>query len=135
MNCINALPQLLRCDSTVPRNFLKIRTVGTKSNRSGIGARVIVTTRTDVNQTAPLRQIDEVRSGGSYFSQNDMRLHFGLDRAEKVDLVEILWPSGTRDVLRNLPVNRLYVVEEGGRILQTTAIGGAVNGSDLNKKA
>ena len=128
VNCVNTTPQLLRCDTTVPRNFLKIRAVGTKSNRSGIGARVIVTARTDPQAKMPLRQIDEVRSGGSYFSQNDMRLHFGLDRADTVDSVEILWPSGTHDVLHDLPVNRLYVVEEGGKVLKVTPRGRTVAG-------
>ena len=134
VNCINAIPQLLRCDSTIPRNFLKIRTVGTKSNRSGIGARVIVTAKTDPGKITALRQIDEVRSGGSYFSQNDMRLHFGLDRAEKADLVEIFWPSGTQDVLQNLPANQLYVVEEGGKLLKTVPMGAAANAGGPSKK-
>lgn len=125
VNCVNALPQLLRCDTVVPRNFLKVRTVGTKSNRSGIGARVIVTAKTDPAAAAAMRQIEEVRSGGSYYSQNDLRLHFGLDRAAKADTVEILWPSGARDVHRDLPVNHLYVVEEGGKILRTIAMGQA----------
>ena len=133
VNCINAPPQLLRCDSTSSRNFIKIRTVGIKSNRSGIGARVIVTAKNDPEASAALRQLEEVRSGGSYFSQNDMRLHFGLDRAEKADLVEIFWPSGTHDILRDLPVNQLYVVEEGGRVLKTMRMSGAVSGSNPTK--
>ena len=124
VNCVNAKPQLLRCDSSIKRNFIKVRTVGTKSNRSGIGARIIVTAQNEPGAKTPLRQIDEVRSGGSYFSQNDMRLHFGLDRAQKVDTLEILWPSGRRDVLSNLPANRLYVVEEGGRLLKTMTFDG-----------
>jgi hypothetical protein len=60
-----------------------------------------------------LLQIDEVRSGGSYYSQNDLRLHFGLDQANVVDVVEIRWPSGQVDTFKNLAVNRLYIVEEG----------------------
>ena len=122
VNCVNAVPQLLRCDSTTRRNFLKIRTVGTKSNRTGVGARIIVTAQNNPETKAPLRQIDEVRSGGSYFSQNDLRLHFGLDRAEKADSVEILWPSGARDTLHDLPANCLYVIEEGGKLLKTVAM-------------
>ena len=133
VNCINAPPQLLRCDSTIRRNFLKIRAVGTKSNRSGIGARVIVTAKTDLDRSPALRQIDEVRSGGSYFSQNDMRLHFGLNRAEKAEVVEVNWPSGRQDIFRNLAANQLYVIEEGGRILKTMAMGGSGNGINLSK--
>ena len=124
VNCVNAMPQLLRCDTTIKRNFIKLRLVGKKSNRTGIGARVVVTA--PMQPTAkPLRQIDEVRSGGSYYSQNDLRLHFGLDQASKADMVEIAWPSGTKDVLRDLPANQLYVIEEGGAILKRVAMGAA----------
>src|SRR5271156_5126297 len=79
VNCINATPQLLRCDSTLSRNWIKIKLVGVKSNRSGIGSRVIVTATTTPDATKSSKQLEELRSGGSYFSQNDMRLHFGLD--------------------------------------------------------
>ena len=80
VNCINAPPQLLRCDSTLNRNWIKIKLVGTKSNRSGIGSRVIVTATTAPDAEKPLVQIEEFRSGGSYFSQNDLRLHFGWNK-------------------------------------------------------
>ena len=69
--------------------------------------------------TKPLVQTDELRSGGSYFSQNDLRMHFGLDHAKKVDMVEIRWLSGQVDQLKDLKVNQLYVVQEGGKILQS----------------
>ena len=62
--------------------------------------------------------MDELRSGGSYFSQNDLRMHFGLDQATKVDSLEIRWLSGQVDRLADLDVNRLYVIQEGGRILK-----------------
>ena len=124
VNCINALPQLLRCEAlpgaVQQRNWIKIRTVGTKSNRTGIGARIAVTTKP---ADKPFVQIDEVRSGGSYYSQNDLRIHFGLDHAEKADQVEIRWPSGQVDVLKDLSANKLYVIEEGGKILKTMAMG------------
>jgi hypothetical protein len=118
VNCINAPPQLLRCDSTLNRNWIKIKLVGTKSNRSGIGSRVIVTATTSPDAQKPLVQIEELRSGGSYFSQNDLRLHFGLEQAKKVDLVEVRWLSGQVDQFRDLDANRLYVLEEGGKILK-----------------
>jgi enediyne biosynthesis protein E4 len=121
VNCVNSLPQLLRCDSTTGRSWIKIRTVGTKSNRTGIGARISVTTQTSPD-AKPFVQIDEVRSGGSYFSQNDLRVHFGLDRGTKAD-VEIRWPSGTIDKLSNLAANHLYVIQEGGKVLKTVAMG------------
>ena len=122
VNCVNAIPQLLRCDSTLDRNWIKIKLVGTKSNRTGIGTRVIVTAKTIPSAEKPLIQMDELRSGGSYFSQNDMRMHFGLEHAAKVDMVEIRWLSGQVDQLKDLEVNRLYVVQEGGRILKKEAL-------------
>jgi enediyne biosynthesis protein E4 len=125
VNCVNSFPQLLRCDSTPnagpARNWIKIRTVGTKSNRTGIGSRISITTRTSPD-AKPFVQIDEVRSGGSYFSQNDLRIHFGLDRATKAD-VEIRWPSGAIDKLPALAANHLYVIQEGGKLLKTVAMG------------
>jgi hypothetical protein len=123
VNCINSGPQLLRCDTTNQRNWIKIRTVGTKSNRSGIGARLAVTAQVDPKATKPMVQIEEVRSGGSYYSQNDLRVHFGLDQAKKVDQVEIRWPSGVVDVLKDLEVNQLYVIQEGGKILKRDGFG------------
>jgi ASPIC and UnbV len=119
VNCINATPQLLRCDSTLNRNWIKIKLVGTKSNRSGIGSRVIVTAKTSAAAEHPLVQIEELRSGGSYFSQNDLRLHFGLDEVKKVDSVEVRWLSGQVDQFHNLDSNKLYVLEEGGKILKS----------------
>jgi hypothetical protein len=128
VNCVNALPQLLRCDSTIARSWIKIRVVGTKSNRAGIGTRITVTAQTTSQEKTgvgrqPLRQIEEVRSGGSYYSQNDLRIHFGLDAATTAD-VELAWPSGVKDVVRGLVVNRLYVIEEGGKVLKTMAMTG-----------
>jgi hypothetical protein len=73
--------------------------------------------------TQPMKQMDEVRSGGSYYSQNDLRIHFGLDHAVKAEKVEVAWPSGAKDVLKNLAANHLYVIEEGGKILKTVAMG------------
>ncbi len=119
VNCVNAMPQMLRCDSTLTRNWIKIKLVGVKSNRSGIGTRIIVTAKCQPAAPKSLVQIEELRSGGSYFSQNDMRIHFGLDQATKVDLVELRWLSGQVDQLKDLDVNRLYVIEEGGKILKS----------------
>jgi hypothetical protein len=122
VNCVNAIPQLLRCDSTLNRNWIKIKLVGVKSNRTGIGSRVLVTAKTVSAAEKPLVQMDELRSGGSYFSQNDMRMHFGLEKAAKVDLIEIRWLSGQIDKLKDLEVNRLYVIQEGGKILKSEAL-------------
>ena len=122
VNCVNAIPQLLRCDSTLDRKWIKIKLVGVKSNRTGIGSRVIVTAKTIPSAEKPLVQMDELRSGGSYFSQNDMRMHFGLEQATKVDSVEIRWLSGQIDKLNDLAVNRLYVIQEGGKILKSDVL-------------
>ena len=122
VNCMNAVPQLLRCDSTLHRNWIKIKLVGVKANRTGIGSRVVVVTKSADASQKPLVQVEELRSGGSYYSQNDLRLHFGLDQAQKVDSVEIRWLSGQVDELKNLEVNRLYVIQEGGKILKSDSL-------------
>ena len=109
VNCINEVPQLLRCDSRGKNHWIKVKTVGTKSNRTGIGARVVCTTTVGGE---PHRQMDEVRSGGSYISQSDLRVHFGLGEARSADL-EVRWPSGTVDVLRGTAVDRVVTVVEG----------------------
>jgi len=124
VNCVNAVPQLLRCDSTLKRSWVKVRLVGTKSNRTGIGARIKVTAQTgtpllSAKPGSPLTQVEEVRSCNGYYSASDLRIHFGLGEAKKVDSVEIWWPSGSVDTLKDLEVNRLYVVQEGGKILKT----------------
>jgi hypothetical protein len=106
VNCVNDVPQLLRCDSSARNNWLKVKTVGTKSNRSGIGARIWCR----VEGLRP--QVDEVRSGGSYISQNDLRVHFGLGHATQADL-EIRWPSGHVDKLAGMKANQVLVVVEG----------------------
>lgn len=106
VNSINEVPQLLRCDSGGSNHWIKVKLIGVQSNRSAIGARVCCV-------TGDRRQIDEVRSGGSYFSQNDLRIHFGLGKANHVEALEILWPSGHKDRLTGLPVNQILTIREG----------------------
>jgi hypothetical protein len=123
VNCVNAGPQLLRCDTVLNRSWVKVRVVGTKSNKTGIGARIKVVAQTGTGyaagKTVPaLTQIEEVRSCNGYYSASDLRIHFGLGEAKKVDLMEIRWPSDAVDTLKDLDVNRLYVIEEGGKILK-----------------
>jgi len=110
INNQNARPSLLKIERQNGNHWIGIKLVGTKSNRSAIGARVRCV-------AGPLSQIDEVRSGGSYLSQNDLRIHFGLGERKTVDLLEIRWPSGTVDQLHNLAADRFIRVEEGGRIV------------------
>ncbi len=105
INNLDGPPTVLRNDGGNTNNWLLIKCVGTKANRSAIGTRVTVT-------VGEHRQIDEVMSGSSYYSHNDLRLHFGLGRATAADLVEIAWPSGERERFTHLEANRLYVIRE-----------------------
>ena len=117
VNCVNEAPQLIRSDSSLKNSWIKVRTIGTKSNRTGVGARLRCVVQMP-DEAKPHQQIDEVRSGGSYFSQSDLRVHFGLGSAQKVDLLEIRWPSGTVDVLKDVAVNQLVYVKEGEGIVR-----------------
>ncbi|MDR3718008.1 MAG: CRTAC1 family protein [Bryobacteraceae bacterium] len=98
-------PSLLRQTARPRGNWALLQLVGTRSNRSAIGAKVRVT-------AGGITQSDEVRSGGSYLSQSDLRLHFGLGDAKKIDRVEIDWPSGLKEQRRDLDVNRVLVLKE-----------------------
>jgi len=91
-----------------------IRTIGVKSNRDGIGARVKVV-------AGDLTQIDEVHSGGSYLSQNDLRLHFGVEKRTKIDLIEVQWPSGAVDKIADASVNRILTIKEGQGLVEQKA--------------
>ena len=105
VNCVNQVPQLLRCDNSNGNAWIKIKCMGTKSNRSAIGARLYCV-------TGKRKQMDEVRSGGSYISQNDLRVHFGLAQARTAD-IEIRWPSGIVEKFPALAANRVYTAIEG----------------------
>ena len=113
INSVNGPPELLRADSSNKNRWIEIKTIGVKSNRDGIGARIKLL-------TADGSQIDEVRSGGSYYSQSDLRVHFGLGQNQRVKTVEIRWPSGQIDTLMDLAVNQLITVKEGTGIVKTT---------------
>jgi len=123
VNCVNDVPQLVRCDSTLKHNWIKVRTIGTKSNRSGIGARLRCVVQLP-GEAKPLQQIDEVRSGGGYFSQNDLRVHFGIGKAAKVDLLEIRWPSGALETLKDIKPNQVIYVKEGEGIVRNLTYDG-----------
>jgi hypothetical protein len=117
VNTVNDFPQLLRCDSRTANNWIKIKTIGTKSNRSGIGARIkCVTHRPGEKSLHP--QIDDVRSGGGYFSQNDLRVHFGIGKAENIEILEIRWPSGLVETLKDIKPNQVIFVKEGEGIVR-----------------
>ena len=105
VNNQNAPPTLLHQSARPPNHWLTLKLTGTRSNRSALGAKVRVI-------AGALTQSDEVRGGGSYLSQNDLRLHFGLGAAARAGRIEIEWPSGARQVLREISADRVVVITE-----------------------
>jgi hypothetical protein len=101
---LNEPPSLLRNDMRGDHHWLKIKLIGTKSNRSAIGARVVV-------HYGGKKQAQEVMSQSSFYSSNDPRLHFGLGAVKTAD-VEIRWPSGARENFKAVAANQLIVVKE-----------------------
>ncbi len=110
INNLDGAPQILRNESDNGSNSVLIRLLGVNSNRDGIGARVKIT-------SGNLTQMDEVRSGDSYISQSDLRLHFGLEKRAKIDLIEIRWPSGKIDKISDAKINRIITIKEGSGIV------------------
>ena len=111
INNLDGGPQLLRNDGGNTQNSVLIKTIGVKSNRDGVGARVKVV-------AGDLTQVDEVRSGDSYLSQSDLRLHFGLAKRTKIDLIEVRWPSGIVDKINDVGANKILTVKEGQGLLE-----------------
>ena len=106
---MNEPPSLLRNDLRGNQNWIKVRLEGVKSNRSAIGARVLVT-------YGGKTQAQSVLSQSSFYSCNDFRLHFGLGNFSRVD-IELHWPSGLVESFKHLPVNELVTFKEGlGRV-------------------
>jgi hypothetical protein len=101
-------PEILRNHGIAGNHWISFELQGTKSNRLAIGAQVKIV-------VGKLTQTDEVRSGGSYLSQHDLRIHFGLADATKIDSVEIRWPSGAVEKLpaKDLTVDHFYYLLEG----------------------
>lgn len=106
---IDGKPMILRNSSSATNHWVTLRLAGKRSNRLAIGATVKVT-------AGRMAQIEEVRSGGSYLSQNDLRLHFGLGATTKVDSVEVRWPSGETDIFRGINADHFYLLNEGDAI-------------------
>src|SRR5438445_761420 len=107
---LDGTPMILRNNGGNQKHWISLELVGSKSNRLAIGARVKAI-------AGSLVQVDEVRSGGSYLSQNDLRIHFGLGDANTVDRLEIRWPSGRTQVLSDLAANHFYVVTESAGVV------------------
>jgi enediyne biosynthesis protein E4 len=101
-------PSLLLNTNKAPNHRVLFHLEGTKSNRAAIGARVTI-------HAGGVMQFDEVRGGGSYLSQNDLRLHFGLGAATRIDLVEVRWPNGKVESFKDVAADKIYtIVEEQG---------------------
>jgi enediyne biosynthesis protein E4 len=112
VNNLDAAPSLLRSEGANANRALIVKCVGTRSNRSAIGARVKVT-------AAGREQIDEVMSGSSYYSHNDFRLHFGLGASDVAERVEVAWPSGARDAVENVKANQIVLIQEGRGVVKS----------------
>src|SRR6266508_145996 len=107
---MNEPPLLLRNEyvnarSAGPNNWLTLKLVGTQSNRSAIGARVLL-------RAGSRLQVQEVTSQSSYYSHNDQRLHFGLGQYEKADMIEIRWPNGQIETLKDVAANQILTIKE-----------------------
>jgi hypothetical protein len=107
---IDGAPMVLRNRGVPGRHWVSLELAGTKSNRLAIGARIKLS-------AGGMTQTDQIRSGGSYLSQNDLRVHFGLGAATRIDSIEIRWPSGASDVIKNLEPDKFYSVLEGKGIV------------------
>lgn len=99
-------PMILRTEGGETNHWASFSLRGVKSNRLALNARIRIT-------AGDLVQTDEVRSGGSYISQSDLRLHIGLGKHDHIDSIEIFWPSGAKETLTQLAADRLYTVTEG----------------------
>jgi hypothetical protein len=116
VNNLDGPPSVLRNDGGNQNHWLMIKCIGTRSNRSAIGTRVRVS-------AGDHSQIDEVLSGSGYYSQNDLRLHFGLGTSETADTVEVAWPSGGREIFRNIAADHLLVIRESEGIIRREKFG------------
>ena len=112
---LDGSPALLHNAGVPGRHWISFELAGTKSNRLALGARLVL-------HAGSVTQTDEVRSGGSYLSQSDLRVHFGLGAASRVDSVEVHWPSGAVDILTNLQADRFYGVREGAGVVPAELI-------------
>ncbi len=115
---MNEPPLLLRNEysneqSRGTNNWLKVKLIGTKSNRSAIGARVLVKSGSHL-------QTQEVTSQSSYYSHNDLRLHFGLGTSPKPVQIEIRWPAGQTETVKDIAVNQIVMIKEGSGVVKSS---------------
>ena len=107
-------PTILRPEGGPENHWISFQLEGVKSNRLALNARVRAS-------AGDLVQLGEVISGGSYLSQNDLRIHFGLGDHKRVDKAEVLWPDGKVEILANLTADRFYAVREGAGVISSDA--------------
>jgi hypothetical protein len=108
-------PSLLLNTNQAANHRVLLQLAGTKSNRAAIGARVTM-------HAGGMTQFDEVRGGGSYLSQNDLRLHFGLASATQIDLLEVRWPTGKTESFKDVAADKIYAITEGQGIKAIAAL-------------
>jgi hypothetical protein len=108
-------PMILKNNGIAGKHWVSFELQGTKSNRLAIGARLKIV-------AGGMTQTEEIHSGGSYLSQNDLRVHFGLNTATKIESVEIRWPSGKIETVKNLEADKYYSVLEGSGIVPAEKI-------------
>jgi hypothetical protein len=113
VNNVHAAPDLFRLESPPGTHWLTVKLVGTRSNRSAIGARVRLVGAGGV-------QVQEVRGGGSYYSQNDLRVTFGLGGSTSVERVEVRWPNGFEEHWDDIEIDRIVTLKEGGGVAART---------------
>ncbi len=106
-------PMILEARPDPANHWVSLALTGTSVNRLALNTRVRVTTGAQT-------QLGEVRSGGSYLSQSDLRLHFGLARAFTIDRIEILWPDGTTQHFEHVAADRFYTLKQGGTLSPVT---------------
>jgi hypothetical protein len=108
-------PQLLLNVTANHNHRVLFKLAGAKSNKMGIGAKVVIT-------TGKISQSAEVRAGGSYLSSNDPRLHFGLGSDARISQIEIRWPMGEKEILKDVPADFIYSITEGKGITDKQAL-------------
>jgi hypothetical protein len=102
---------LLRNDGGNRQHALVVRAIGSAGNRDAIGARLRLT-------AGSRTQIREIKAGSSYLGQNDLRLHFGLGEATRADRLDVRWPSGRVETVRDVEANQIVTVREGNGIIR-----------------
>ena len=113
---LNKSPSILKRE-TPDSNAVLVELTGTKSNRNAIGAQVQLT-------VGKQKLLQTISGGGSYYSHNDFRLHFGLGAKSMINSVEVTWPNGIKQQWTDLPANRLYQLQEDGQAIESTQLKG-----------